>query len=104
MTERKLMDINEFREEGFLQEANRKFFHPLGLALEVVTDPEGNSALAGVWDFRSDKEGIFFAADVIDEDKVANVEKLRKAKVAARKILAKNVPEIVINNFGVQTK
>lgn len=28
------MDMQEFQEGGFLQEANRQFFHPLGLALE----------------------------------------------------------------------
>jgi hypothetical protein len=33
----KRMDIREFRELGFLQEANRLFFHPHGLALEVTT-------------------------------------------------------------------
>lgn len=36
----KRIDIAEFRELGFLQEANRVFFHPLGLALEVVTEDE----------------------------------------------------------------
>lgn len=30
------IDITEFHEGGYLQEANRRFFHPLGLALEVV--------------------------------------------------------------------
>lgn len=33
----KYMDLTEFREKGFLQEANRQFFHPLGLALEWDT-------------------------------------------------------------------
>lgn len=28
------MDLAAFRERGYLQEANRQFFHPLGLALE----------------------------------------------------------------------
>lgn len=32
----KYMDVAEFRELGFLQEANRQFFHPLGLALSVA--------------------------------------------------------------------
>jgi len=32
------MDIKEFKERGYLQEVNRKFLHPLGLALEVVID------------------------------------------------------------------
>lgn len=31
------IDIAEFQREGFLQEANRQFFHPHGLALAVST-------------------------------------------------------------------
>ena len=34
----KRIDIKKFAEMGFLQEANRKFFHPLGLALEIIVD------------------------------------------------------------------
>jgi hypothetical protein len=34
----KYIDLDEFMEEGFLQEANRKFFHPLGLALQVTSE------------------------------------------------------------------
>ncbi len=30
------IDIKEFREKGYLQEVNRRFFHPLGLALEII--------------------------------------------------------------------
>lgn len=33
---RKYMDLKEFREAGFLQEANRVFFHPLGVTLQMV--------------------------------------------------------------------
>ena len=34
--------IAEFRREGFMQEVNRRFLHPLGLALEcIVVDEEG---------------------------------------------------------------
>ena len=32
--EQKYMPIKEFRERGYLQELNRRFLHPLGLALE----------------------------------------------------------------------
>lgn len=35
MTEPKRMDIAEFRKLGYLQEANRLFFHPLGLELQL---------------------------------------------------------------------
>lgn len=55
------MDITEFREAGYLQEANRVFFHPLGLALEVVIDVDsGRETLEGIWDCRDDPEGILF--------------------------------------------
>lgn len=38
MPEPKRIDIAEFREFGYLHEINRQLLHPLGLALEVVTD------------------------------------------------------------------
>lgn len=39
--ERKYIDVSEFRKIGYLQEANRLFFHPHGLALEVkIQDDE----------------------------------------------------------------
>lgn len=61
MAEPKRINIGEFQEDGYLQEANRQFFHPLGLALEVVTDDEtGEKSLGGVWDYRDDPEGMFF--------------------------------------------
>ena len=54
----KRMDIAEFRELGYLQELNRGFLHPLGLALEVIVDENGNERLGGVWDYRDDPEGL----------------------------------------------
>ena len=67
----KRMDIHEFRELGFLQEANRLFFHPLGLALEVFLDEDtGEERLGGVWDYRDDPEGMCFGDGVIDQEKV----------------------------------
>ena len=56
----KKMDLKEFVEFGFLQEANRQFFHPLGLALEVQMDDEDNYTLYSIWDYRDDPEGIYF--------------------------------------------
>jgi hypothetical protein len=60
----KRIDIREFREQGYLQEANRRFFHPLGLALTVVVDADGSERLGGVQDYRDDPEGIVFAPAV----------------------------------------
>ncbi len=53
----KRIDIKEFREAGYLQEANRRFFHPLGLALEITRHEDGTETLSGVWDYRDDPEG-----------------------------------------------
>ena len=85
MNEIKRMDIKEFRELGFLQEANRWFFHPLGLALEVAIDEEtGKEVLGGVWDFRDDPEGMAFADGVIDPDKAKHVKDLKASKTKTR--------------------
>lgn len=74
----KRMDIKEFHELGFLQEANRQFFHPLGLALEVRVDDDGNYSLGGVWDYRDDPEGMTMSMESLLEhdgwQKAANVQ------------------------------
>lgn len=68
------IDIKEFREAGYLQEVNRRFLHPLGLALEVRLDKEdGTETLSGVWDYRDDPEGMSFGDGVIDPVKVDRV-------------------------------
>lgn len=59
MSEVKRIDIKEFREKGYLQELNRQFLHPLGLALEIIIDGESEK-LGGIWDYRDDPEGIHF--------------------------------------------
>lgn len=56
----KRIDIKEFRESGYLQELNRKFLHPLGLALEIITEEDGTEKLGGIWDYRDDAEGIIY--------------------------------------------
>jgi hypothetical protein len=71
----KRIDIKDFREIGYLQELNRRFLHPLGLALEVVVDNEtGEETLGGIWDYRDDPEGMIF--DEIDEVKAADIQRL----------------------------
>lgn len=62
----KRIDIKEFREKGYLQELNRRFLHPLGLALEITIDSFGTENLGGIWDYREDKEGIYY--DISNSD------------------------------------
>lgn len=68
-TDIKRMDIKEFREKGYLQELNRKFLHPLGLALEIVVDGD-TETLGGVWDYREDKEGIYYDLANSDQERI----------------------------------
>ena len=85
MVDIKRIDIKEFRAKGFLQEANRKFFHPLGLALEVTINEETEEeTLGGIWDYRDDQEGMFFATSMISKDKIDHIETLRKSKITYR--------------------
>jgi hypothetical protein len=65
----KYLSTKDLIDIGFLQEANRQHFHPLGLALEVdMTD-----GTLRIWDCRDDPEGVTFADGVIDPDKASRV-------------------------------
>ncbi len=71
------MSIEEFMEEGYLQEVNRLYFHIMGLALEVspnTASPWGTFVLR-VQDHRSDDEGVVF-----DDFSATEVEKAVKLK------------------------
>ena len=78
----KRIEIKEFRDRGYLQESNRLFFHPLGLALEVIIDELGGETLGGVWDDRADPEGRVFTEFDLEKVKMVAVE--REARREAR--------------------
>ena len=82
----KRMRIEEFRETGYLQEVNRQWFHPLGLALEIERDVDGDFVLGGIWDYREDPEGMLFV-DLTNDTayaKQANVQRELNRHVEAR--------------------
>ncbi len=85
------IDIKEFREKGYLQEVNRQFFHPLGLAMSIEIDEDGNETLGGIWDYRDDPEGIRYADAETQKDKEERYRKMkyvadeRAEKIAERK-------------------
>lgn len=54
------MKVEELAAHGYLQEANRRFFHPLGLMLHVGYE-EHRPVLKGVIDCRDDPAGVVFA-------------------------------------------
>ena len=104
-----IISVKEFRELGFLQELNRQFLHPLGLALEVHVDSEGNETLGRIWDSRKEESGISFF-EPLSLSKIQYVEELRLSKIKARKDLNKNEncfytrdgKRLLINDNGIQ--
>jgi len=69
-----LMDPRQFQNLGYLQEVNRNFLHPLGLALAVQTYDDGSTGFT-VWDCRD--EGICFAWDGDPEEAWGKAEAVR---------------------------
>jgi hypothetical protein len=87
----KTIDMTEFAKEGYLQEINRLFLHPLGLAMYVTLDENKKATEWGIWDARDDPEGFYFAAVEDDPDwkerRLANANKIQQLfndKVDAR--------------------
>lgn len=61
------MDIATFIELGMLQEINRLFLHPLGMALSVKVDEDGKHTMGDVL-ITEDKTGVIFS-DKITQSK-----------------------------------
>lgn len=81
----KRIDPTKFVDEGYLQELNRRFLHPLGLALEVVVDENHRPVgFGGVWDFRNDPEGIVYADGVADSEKANRIRKIEEVRKSVR--------------------
>ncbi len=85
MKEIKRISIVEFRKLGYLQEVNRQFLHPLGLALEVVIEEDGSERLGGIWDSREDPEGFLY--DEFDLEKAKSIENIQRARFVLREEL-----------------
>ena len=81
-------NLKEILEFGYIQEANRQFFHPLGLALYISFDENDNPTHVGIMDSREDDEGFNFADGVLNPDKTIRIaveqskrENTRKTKL-----------------------
>jgi hypothetical protein len=75
MEDIKKIDIKEFREKGYLQELNRRFLHPLGLALSIIINDDGTEVLSDIWDYREDEEGIYYDIKNASEERKNKFEK-----------------------------
>ncbi len=80
----KYMPVEEFLRLGYLQELNRQFLHPLGLAIQVNIDDDGTHKLGAIWDCREDPEGISFGEGVLNRDKADFIEAEEERRWAAR--------------------
>lgn len=69
MSDVNYMDLNEFKDQGWLQELNREWAHPRGIALSMEQDEDGNWSWAGVWDYRDDPEGMAFSSATLSEER-----------------------------------
>jgi hypothetical protein len=76
----KYLDQQALLEDGYLQEVNRGFFHPLGLALEL--DPA--TGTVRIQDWRDDPEGIRFEPTDDLASKAKRVAEIAQARHAAR--------------------
>lgn len=98
----KYIDIKEFRELGYLQELNRRFLHPLGLALEVGINDDGTEYLKEIWDYRDDPEGIYYMLESSSQKRIDKFNskvkyidnEFEKKKSERRKLMT---TEIIIN-------
>jgi hypothetical protein len=77
-------DLRELRDLGVLQEANRQFFHPLGLALVFEFDTVHGDRIAGIFDSREDPQGCMFEPALLSPKKAAAVAALRARFVKGR--------------------
>lgn len=59
----RFVSADDLQSSGLLQEANRRFFHPLGMALAISTYPDGVKSIIGIIDSRDDDEGWVFDLD-----------------------------------------
>jgi hypothetical protein len=96
------LTIADLRNEGILQEVNRRYLHPIGLALEVTIDPNGDQqkpADLKIWDYRKDPEGIVFS-EPVDKEKARRFESFALAKWVARHRLLGFVIQAVHGGFN----
>jgi|GEM_PF-3595049 hypothetical protein len=84
------MKIDDFYKQGYLQEANRQFFHPLGLALEIrMDDNDEHCEISGIWDYRDDPEGMVFEDSLLaasaSREKAKRIQREQVTKATYRK-------------------
>lgn len=78
------LDWRTLCNDGYLQEANRQFFHPLGLALAVTVADDKVTGTLSVMDGRHDPEGFNFIEGEDLFEKASRVRQIADARRDAR--------------------
>lgn len=79
----KSLDWQTLRDEGYLQEVNRTFFHPLGLALAIRLDNDGKAEIL-ILDCRDDPEGFRFTDGDDLKEKASRIRDIFVARRPSR--------------------
>lgn len=79
-----LVPPREFQARGYLQEVNRCFLHPLGLAMGVTLYDNPVLDIYSVLDARDDAEGFYFSGDADLEPLARAVDAEQQVKAASR--------------------
>ncbi len=96
MTSLPIMPIVDFINLGYLQEANRQWFHPLGLALFATFQDNKPIGIGLGVQATDDQEGIKFADTDIDAEKAHRILKEQtRREVARRKALGYVIQPII---------
>jgi hypothetical protein len=70
------MSGDEFREKGYLQEVNRRFFHPLGIALAAITNNATGEIIGfQIVDDRDDSYGTIYDLKNSDVERIKRFQK-----------------------------
>lgn len=81
----KLIELEEFVEHGYLQELNRQFLHPLGLALLVGEGRHGKMFSFGAMDAREGDAGMTFTQDEWAPDAEEKMKRVTSEQAAKMK-------------------
>jgi len=97
----KYLPLESLVDLGILQEVNREFFHPLGLALEVEIG--AREMALRVLDCRRDPAGIVFGEGVMERDKYERFQAFREIRNQGRRRALGFIQQPPANKFAAQT-
>lgn len=73
MSAQKSISIEDFWKEGYLQELNRQFLHPLGLNLSIINT--NNKLEFNILDSRDSPEGLYYNTNDIKLEDAININR-----------------------------